>query len=144
MAKNNKVEEAIKAAKEKEEEAKRAEEVKKALFGDEEAAEEETEDQEAGIEIEDGDDREHQDKEHDQETSETFPVGGFRGLFLMPHRLWCRRFLGIAMRSISRTRLISRTLSPLFDDLFNRFRLGSRVCLLASYVPDGRRMGVPI
>ena len=43
MAKDNSVEEAIKAAKEQEEEAKRAEEVKKALFGDEEAAGEESE-----------------------------------------------------------------------------------------------------
>ena len=61
MAKNNKVEEAIKAAKEKEEEAKRAEEVKKALFGEEgseedeasEASDGETEEAEgSGIEIE--------------------------------------------------------------------------------------------
>ena len=58
MAKNNKVEEAIKAAKEKEEEAKRAEEVKKALFGEEGSEEDEASDGEeeetegSGIEIE--------------------------------------------------------------------------------------------
>ena len=73
MAKNNKVEEAIKAAKEKEEEAKRAEEVKKALFGDEEAAEEETEDQGAGIEIEDGD--EEESREETEEPDGEVPEG---------------------------------------------------------------------
>ena len=73
MAKNNKVEEAIKAAKEKEEEAKRAEEVKKALFGDEEAAEEETEDREAGIEIEDGD--EEESREETEEPDGEVPEG---------------------------------------------------------------------
>ena len=51
MAMDNSVEEAIKAAKEQEEEAKRAEEVKKALFGDDEADGEESEEG-SGIEIE--------------------------------------------------------------------------------------------
>ncbi|MBR5338211.1 MAG: nucleotide exchange factor GrpE [Lachnospiraceae bacterium] len=50
MAEDNKVEEAIKAAKEEEAEAKRTEEVKKALFGDDEEAAGEAS---SGIEIED-------------------------------------------------------------------------------------------
>ena len=74
MAKNNKVEEAIKAAKEKEEEAKRAEEVKKALFGDEEAAEAETEDEGTGIEIEDGDEEESRE-ETEEELDGEVPEG---------------------------------------------------------------------
>ena len=65
MAEENKVEEAIKAAKEEAEEAKRTEEVKKALFGDDEAAEEEA----SGIEIE-GEEEGVEEAEESEEGSE--------------------------------------------------------------------------
>ncbi len=74
MAKNNKVEEAIKAAKEQEEEAKRAEEVKKALFGDEEAAEEETEEG-SGIEIEGEVPEDEGAKDSEEESEGKVPEG---------------------------------------------------------------------
>ncbi len=65
MAKDNKVEEAIKTAREEAEEAKRADEVKKALFG-EEADETETPDDEGvEIEIEDGDEEPSEDEDTD-------------------------------------------------------------------------------
>lgn len=79
MAKNNKVEEAIKAAKEKEEEAKRAEEVKKALFGDEEAAGEESEEG-SGIEIE-GEDPEDEGASDSEEEPEGEVPEGREGFF---------------------------------------------------------------
>ena len=79
MAKNNKVEEAIKSAKEKEEEAKRAEEVKKALFGDEEAAGEESEE---GSEIEiEGEDPEEEGASDSEEEPEGEVPEGREGFF---------------------------------------------------------------
>ena len=71
MAEDNKVEEAIKAAKEKEEEVKRTEEVKKALFGDdEEAAGEES----SGIEIE-GEEEPNEEPEEEGEPDGDIPEG---------------------------------------------------------------------
>ncbi|MCR4731694.1 MAG: nucleotide exchange factor GrpE [Lachnospiraceae bacterium] len=76
MAEENKVEEAIKAAKEKEEEAKRADEVKKALFGDEEPdGAPDPEDGGAEIPIEDG------DEESSEEGSEGEVPEGREGFF---------------------------------------------------------------
>lgn len=79
MAKDNSVEEAIKAAKEEEEEAKRAEEVKKALFGDEEAAGEESEE---GSEIEiEGEDPEDEGASDSEEEPEGEVPEGREGFF---------------------------------------------------------------
>lgn len=79
MAKDNSVEEAIKAAKEEEEEAKRAEEVKKALFGDEEADGEESEEG-SGIEIE-GEDPEEEGASDSEEEPEGEVPEGREGFF---------------------------------------------------------------
>ena len=79
MAKDNSVEEAIKAAREEEEEAKRAEEVKKALFGDEEAAGEESEEG-SGIEIE-GEDPEEEGASDSEEEPEGEVPEGREGFF---------------------------------------------------------------
>jgi len=79
MAKDNSVEEAIKAAREEEEEAKRAEEVKKALFGDEEAAGEESEE---GSEIEiEGEDPEEEGASDSEEEPEGEVPEGREGFF---------------------------------------------------------------
>lgn len=79
MAKDNSVEEAIKAAKEQEDEAKRAEEVKKALFGDEEAAGEESEE---GSEIEiEGEDPEEEGASDSEEEPEGEVPEGREGFF---------------------------------------------------------------
>jgi len=79
MAKDNSVEEAIKAAREEEEEAKRAEEVKKALFGDEEAAGEESEE---GSEIEiEGEDPEDEGASDSEEEPEGEVPEGREGFF---------------------------------------------------------------
>lgn len=79
MAKDNSVEEAIKAAREEEEEAKRAEEVKKALFGDEEAAGEESEE---GSEIEiEGEDPEEEGASDSGEEPEGEVPEGREGFF---------------------------------------------------------------
>lgn len=79
MAKDNSVEEAIKAAKEQEEEAKRAEEVKKALFGDEETDGEESEE---GSEIEiEGEDPEEEGASDSEEEPEGEVPEGREGFF---------------------------------------------------------------
>lgn len=79
MAKDNSVEKAIKAAREEEEEAKRAEEVKKALFGDEEAAGEESEE---GSEIEiEGEDPEEEGASDSEEEPEGEVPEGREGFF---------------------------------------------------------------
>lgn len=79
MAKDNSVEKAIKAAREQEEEAKRAEEVKKALFGDEEAAGEESEE---GSEIEiEGEDPEEEGTSDSEEEPEGEVPEGREGFF---------------------------------------------------------------
>ncbi len=79
MAKDNSVEKAIKAAREEEEEAKRAEEVKKALFGDEEAAGEESEE---GSEIEiEGEDPEDEGASDSEEEPEGEVPEGREGFF---------------------------------------------------------------
>lgn len=74
MAKDNSVEKAIKAAKEQEEEAKRAEEVKKALFGDEEADGEESEEG-SEIEIEGEDPEEEGASDSEKEPEGEVPEG---------------------------------------------------------------------